>query len=58
MEDISTISSPAAPQRSLWTSLREAIGGSHQDYTTGSLNRAILLPAVLMVLEMVPELPA
>jgi putative MATE family efflux protein len=43
------------PQRSLWASLVEAVRGSHQDYTTGSLNRAILLLAVPMVLEMVLE---
>jgi putative MATE family efflux protein len=42
-------------QRSLWASLSEAIRGSHQDYTAGSLNRAILLLAVPMVLEMVLE---
>src|SRR5215471_6638809 len=41
--------------RSLWSSLWEAVRGSHQDYTEGSLNRAILLPAVPMVLEMVLE---
>jgi putative MATE family efflux protein len=45
----------AQPQRSLWSSLVEAVRGSHQDYTTGSLNRAILLLAVPMVLEMVLE---
>src|SRR5215813_6408253 len=39
----------------LWQSLWEAIRGSHQDYTTGSLNRAILLLAIPMVLEMVLE---
>jgi len=39
----------------LWISLREAVRGSHQDYTDGSLNRAILLLAVPMVLEMVLE---
>src|SRR5260370_24900878 len=39
----------------LWASLVEAVRGSHQDYTTGSLNRAILLLAVPMVLEMVLE---
>ncbi|MGH9495138.1 MAG: MATE family efflux transporter, partial [Candidatus Sulfotelmatobacter sp.] len=44
-----------APQRSLWSSLVEAVRGSHQDYTAGSLNRAILLLAVPMVLEMVLE---
>jgi putative MATE family efflux protein len=42
-------------QRSLWSSLIEAIRGSHQDYTAGSLNRAIFLLAVPMVLEMVLE---
>jgi putative MATE family efflux protein len=42
-------------QRTLWTSLAEAIRGSHQDYTAGSLNRSILLLAVPMVLEMVLE---
>jgi putative MATE family efflux protein len=39
----------------LWASLVEAIRGSHQDYTAGSLNRAIFLLAVPMVLEMVLE---
>ncbi len=43
------------PQPTLWASLVEAIRGSHQDYTAGSLNRAILLLAVPMVLEMVLE---
>jgi putative MATE family efflux protein len=44
-----------APQTSLWSSIREAVRGSHQDFTTGSLNRAILLLAIPMVLEMVLE---
>src|SRR5256714_6931297 len=44
-----------AESRGLWASLAEAIRGSHQDYTAGSLNRAILLLAVPMVLEMVLE---
>jgi putative MATE family efflux protein len=39
----------------LWQSVREALRGSHQDYTTGSLNRSILLLAIPMVLEMVLE---
>src|SRR5580700_7787436 len=38
-----------------WQSVREALRGSHQDYTEGSLNRAILLLAIPMVLEMVLE---
>jgi hypothetical protein len=43
------------PQSSLWSSLVEAVRGSHQDYTNARLNRAILLLAVPMVLEMVLE---
>lgn len=38
-----------------WASVREALRGSHQDYTTGSINRAIFLLAIPMVLEMLME---
>src|ERR1700744_2681811 len=44
-----------AVEPGLWAAVREAIRGSHQDYTAGSLNRAILLLAIPMVLEMVLE---
>src|SRR6201988_3779036 len=50
-----TVVAAVEPRRSLWSSLVEAIRGSHQDYTSGDLNRAILLLAVPMVLEMVLE---
>jgi MATE family, multidrug efflux pump len=43
------------PPPTFWGSIREAIRGSHQDYTKGSLNRAIVLLAIPMVLEMVLE---
>jgi putative MATE family efflux protein len=55
MDAVTAINAPPSPERSLWSSLWEAIRGSHQDYTTGNLNRAILLLAVPMVLEMVLE---
>jgi putative MATE family efflux protein len=45
----------ATPPPSLWGSIREALRGSHQDFTAGSLNRAILLLAIPMILEMVLE---
>src|SRR5215469_6227937 len=50
-----TTTLPEFPQPSMWTSIREALRGSHQDYTSGDLNRAILLLAIPMVLEMVLE---
>jgi putative MATE family efflux protein len=50
-----TTTRPELPQPSLWTSIGEAIRGSHQDYTSGDLNRAILLLSIPMVLEMVLE---
>src|SRR5262247_2824160 len=46
---------PPSPPPSFWASIREALRGSHQDFTAGSLNRAILLLAIPMVLEMVLE---
>jgi putative MATE family efflux protein len=51
LEQTVVVSSPPT----LWSSIREAVRGSHQDFTTGNLNRAILLLAIPMVLEMVLE---
>ena len=51
-----TRSSPSAGrQPGLWTSIREAIHGTEQDFTTGSLNRAVFLLAIPMMLEMAGE---
>jgi len=48
---------PAEPtaQPGIWASVREALRGSHQDFTRVNLNRAILLLAIPMVMEMVLE---
>jgi putative MATE family efflux protein len=43
------------PRRTVWTSLLEAIRGSGQDFTEGSISRAIFLLAIPMVLEMLME---
>jgi putative MATE family efflux protein len=42
-------------RQSVWSTLREAIRGSHQDYTQAPIGRAIVLLAVPMVLEMAME---
>jgi MATE family, multidrug efflux pump len=47
---------PARSGRSgLWGSIRESLSGSEQDFTEGSLNRAVGLLAIPMVLEMAGE---
>lgn len=47
-------SSPA-DKTSLWQVIRQSLKGEHHDYTSETLNRAVLLLAVPMVLEMIME---
>jgi putative MATE family efflux protein len=50
-----TIPVQTASRTSYWSAIREALQGTHQDFTTGSLRRAIVLLAIPMVLEMFME---
>jgi len=45
----------AEPESPLWSTVKEAIRGSHQDYTQAPIGRAVILLAVPMVLEMLME---
>jgi putative MATE family efflux protein len=45
----------AATRTSLWTLLKQAVRGSSQDYTEGSLGEAVFLLSVPMILEMLME---
>jgi len=53
MTDTSSVQT--ASRTSYWSAIREALQGTHQDFTTGSLRRAIALLAIPMVLEMFME---
>ncbi len=46
---------PTQEDPSLWSTVKEAIRGSHQDYTEAPIGRAVVLLAVPMVLEMMME---
>ncbi len=41
----------AAPAEGLWSALKEAVRGSHRDFTAGSIPQSIFILAVPMVLE-------
>jgi putative MATE family efflux protein len=49
------VTAHADTEPSLWTTLKEAVRGSHQDFTEAPIGRAVILLAVPMVLEMLME---
>ncbi len=42
-------------KKSIWTYLKESLNSEHQDFTTGSIRKAIFMLAVPMILEMCME---
>lgn len=55
MSSIETATTTTPPDTSWWGTLRDAVKGSQQDYTEGSLGRAVFLLSVPMILEMAME---
>jgi putative MATE family efflux protein len=51
----SSLEAVAAARPGFWDSVKESLRGTEQDFTEGSLNRAVGLLAVPMVLEMIGE---
>ncbi|MDP9145697.1 MAG: MATE family efflux transporter [Actinomycetota bacterium] len=49
------VEEPDPANASAWATIREALNGSEQDFTTGPVPRAVILLAIPMVLEMVLE---
>src|ERR1041384_7351481 len=50
-----TVAVAQEDSQSLWSAVKESVRGSHRNYTTGPIGRAILLLAIPMVLEMIME---
>src|SRR5258708_21615074 len=55
IEQLSTQKAQVSTGRGAWATIREAVSGSHAEYTDGPVDRAILLLAVPMVLELALE---
>ena len=51
----SSVANSAESPRSAWSTVVEAVRGSHQDYTEAPVGRAVVLLSVPMVLEMLME---
>jgi putative MATE family efflux protein len=52
---VAAVDPASVPAQSFWSAIREALRGSHRDYTVGPIGRSIVLLAIPMVLEMCME---
>lgn len=50
-----TIDTNQTSRKSVWTYIKESLNSEHQDFTTGSIRKAIFLLAIPMILEMCME---
>jgi hypothetical protein len=48
---VAAVDPASVPAQSFWSAIREALRGSHRDYTVGPIGRSIVLLAIPMVLE-------
>jgi putative MATE family efflux protein len=55
VEELPVVSPEPEPSPGLWATVREAVAGSEQDFTTGPIGRSIFLLSVPMVLETMME---
>ena len=54
-EASTTPSAGNTAEEGIWSAIKEALRGSHRNYTVGPIGRSIILLAIPMVLEMFME---
>jgi putative MATE family efflux protein len=54
-DSAAVLDQPPQAHQPLWAVVRDAIRGKHMDYTTAPINRAVVMLAIPMVMEMIME---